>query len=190
MKGHYSQAEIWRVFNQIKVPALSVWFCFTVTIGLFPSITVLFESEHACKDYRDRFYNDLWTPFFFLLFNLFDFMGRYSASKITFSWLNARNIWIPIAFRLIFFPLFLLCKIVDSQLPTVFESDAWPILFMITFSLSNGYLSSQCMMLGPALTDPQDSMLAGTIMVFCLTVGLFSGAAVSFLSLMMAQGSV
>jgi solute carrier family 29 (equilibrative nucleoside transporter), member 1/2/3 len=189
-RTHFSGEEIWRVFSLIKTPALSVWFVFTVTIGLFPSITVLFESEQACNDVSNRFFNDLWTPLFFLIFNLFDFIGRWSASKVTFACLNARNIWVPVVCRLVFFPLFLLCRIVDSQLPTVFISDAWPIMFMIVFSLTNGYLSSLCMMLGPSLTDPKDSMLAGNIMVFCLTVGLFSGACLSFLSLMISQGSI
>lgn len=189
-RGHFSGEEIWRVFSTIRTPALSVWFVFTVTIGLFPSITVLFESEHACNNIQERFFNDIWTPFFFLLFNLFDFIGRWSASKISFSFLNAHNIWIPVVGRLIFFPLFLLCRITDSQLPTIFMSDAWPICFMIIFSLTNGYLSTMCMMLGPSLTEPRDSMLAGNIMVFCLTVGLFSGASVSFLSLLISQGSV
>lgn len=179
-----------RVFNIIKIPALSVWFVFTVTIGLFPSITVLFESEQSCNNYKNRFFNDLWTPFFFLLFNLFDFIGRYSASHITFDWINARNIWVPVVVRAIFFPLFLLCNITDTQLPVIFKSDFFPIFFMILFSLTNGYFSSLCMMLGPSLTEPRDSMLAGNIMVFCLTFGLFSGASVSFLSKLIAQGSV
>lgn len=187
---HFSGEEIWRVFSLIKVPALSVWFVFTVTISLFPSITVLFESEQSCKNINNRFFNDIWTPFFFLLFNLFDFIGRWSASKVTFTCINARNIWIPVVCRVIFFPLFLLCRVANSQLPTVFESDAFPICFMIVFSLTNGYLSSLCMMLGPSLTDPKDSMLAGNIMVFCLTVGLFSGASLSFVSLLISQGSV
>ena len=176
---HFSQDELWRVFSQIKIPALSVWFMFTVTIGLFPSITVLIESEKKCENINDRFYNDLWTPFFFLLFNLFDFLGRYSA-----------NIWMVAVSRVIFFPLFLLCRVSGSRLPTIFKSDFFPIFFMIIFSLSNGYFSSVCMMLGPTLTDAKDAMLAGNIMVFCLTVGLFSGAAVSFLSLLISQGGI
>ena len=123
-------------------------------------------------------------------FNLFDFIGRYSASKITFDWINAQNIWIPVVCRVIFFPLFLLCRITDSQLPLVFVSDAWPIIIMILFSFTNGYFSSLCMMLGPTLTDAKDSMLAGNIMVFCLTVGLCSGAAFSFITRLISVGAL
>lgn len=187
---HVSTEELLRVFDQIRIPALSVWFVFTVTIGLFPSLIVLLESEHKCENYHDRFYNDLWTPFFFLMFNLFDFIGRYSASKITFSWMNAKNIWIPCLARIVFVPLFLLCRVSESRLPLVFKSDAFPIVIMAIFSLTNGYLSSLCMMLGPTLCDVKDTMLAGNIMILSLTLGLCSGAAVSFAFVWIGTGSV
>jgi equilibrative nucleoside transporter 1/2/3 len=91
--------------------------------------------------------------------------------------------------RIIFFPLFLLCRIPGSQLPEVFSKDAFPILLMIIFALSNGYLSSSCMM-GPTLVEPRDSMLTGTLMIFSLTLGLMSGAAFSFINLLISQGKI
>jgi solute carrier family 29 (equilibrative nucleoside transporter), member 1/2/3 len=128
--------EIMRIFSVVKIPAFSVWMCFAVTIGLFPSITVLIESEKNC-DSNNRFFNDLWVPFMFVVFNFFDLIGRLSAGSIPHLF-TADNIWIPVVLRLVFFPLFLLCNVSGSQLTTVFTSDAWPIIFMAFFAASNG----------------------------------------------------
>lgn len=183
-----SIAEIYRIFDIIKVPAFSVWMCFFVTIGLFPSITVLIESEKKC-DSDNRFFNDLWIPFMFVVFNLFDLVGRLAAGSIP-ALFTSKNIWIPVCLRLLFFPLFLLCNVSGSQLTTVFVSDAWPILFMVLFALSNGYLASLAMMLGPQLVKPSDMQLTGTIMIFFLTIGLFGGAGMSFVSLVISNGEI
>lgn len=177
-----------RVYQHIFIPSFSVIFTFTVTISLFPSLTVFIESTQKCKS-SDRFYNDLFVPFLFLLFNLFDFCGRVTAGLIT-PLFNQKNIWIGSVARLIFVPLFLLCNISDSTLPALFNNDAFPILFMIFFALSNGYISTLCMMMGASSVSPADAGLAGTIMIFSLTVGLFLGACFSFLMVFISQGSV
>ncbi len=186
-KPAVSFGEVNRIFNLVKTPAVSVWFCFVVTIGLFPSITVLIESEKKCIS-DDRFFNDLWIPFMFLLFNLFDLIGRIGAQYIRL--FDTSNIWIPVAMRVIYFPLFLLCNVYGSQFKTIFVSDAWPILFMITFALSNGYLASLCMMIAPGLVNPTDMGITGTLMIFFLTIGLFSGAGMSFITLYISNGGV
>lgn len=180
--------EVMKIFRIIRVPAFSVWMCFAVTIGLFPSITVLIESEKNCSS-DNRFFNDLWVPFMFVVFNFFDLLGRLCAGSIPHLF-TADNIWIPVVLRIVFFPLFLLCNVSGSQLTTVFASDAWPILFMALFALSNGYLASLAMMLGPSLVKPSDMQLTGTIMIFCLTTGLFGGAGMSFLSLYISNGEI
>lgn len=181
-------AKISQVWNQIRVPSLSVFFVFTVTIGLFPSLIVLLESEKKCSD-GNRFYNDLYVPFFFLLFNLFDLAGRVTAGAIT-PLFTTSTLWIAAGVRCVFFPLFLLCNVSDSQLPVVFKSDAFPILFMIIMAFTNGYVASLSMMMGAGAVAPKDAPIAGTIMVFSLTVGLCMGACTSFIVVLISQGSV
>jgi len=178
---------IYRVLSIIKVPALSVMLTFAITLALFPTTTVFLQSESKCKS-SQRFYNDLYVPFFFLLFNLFDFTGRIVAGlKPVFT---SKNIWIPAVCRLLFVPLFLLSNLSGSQLPVFFQSDVFPILFMITFAFSNGYVSSSAMMIGPGMTSAGDAALAGTIMVFCLTFGLMLGSCFSFLVIAISQGTL
>jgi solute carrier family 29 (equilibrative nucleoside transporter), member 1/2/3 len=185
-----SWAKITEVYSQIRIPSMSVFFVFMVTIGIFPSLIVLLESENNCKDvHGDRFSNDLYVPFFFLLFNLFDLVGRITAGAIP-PVFNAGNIWMGSVARLIFFPLFLFSNVSNSQLPVLFKSDAFPIIFMILMAFTNGYVASLSMMIGASTVAAKDAPIAGTIMVFSLTVGLFMGACTSFLTVVISQGSV
>lgn len=176
------------VFGQIYIPSLSVWGTFAVTIGLFPALTVFIQSTENCKD-NNRFYNDLFIPFLFLLFNIFDLCGRIAAES-TKPIFNSKNVWIASVSRLIFFPLFMLCNVSNSKLPVVFNSDVFPILFMIFLAFTNGYVASNCMMMGASTVAAKDSGLAGTIMIFSLTLGLLTGSCISFLTVFINEGSL
>jgi equilibrative nucleoside transporter 1/2/3 len=180
--------RFWTVYKKLWISSLSVMFTFTVTIAIFPSLIVLVQSTEYCKS-SNRFSNDLFVPFMFLLFNLCDWIGRASGEWYTLG-LTSTNIWIFALLRVIFFPLFLLSNVANSQLPVVFNNDACPILFMIGLALSNGFLSTRCMIQGATAVDPKESGMAGTIMIFSLTVGLLCGACSSFIVVTISQGSV
>lgn len=54
-------------------------------------------------------------------------------------------------FRIIFLPLFAFCNALPrSNSPVFFHEDYFPIVFMVLFAISNGYLGSLCMMYGPS----------------------------------------
>jgi equilibrative nucleoside transporter 1/2/3 len=180
-----TMADVVRISKQMKSPAIAVWLVFAVTIGLFPALTALIESTEKCKA-TDRFHNDLFLPFMFIVFNAFDLVGRVFAKYPLF--FTADNVWIGTAARLIFFPLFMLCNITDSNIPTLFTSDAWPVLFMTAFAFTNGYFASLSMMFGPSKVPLQDQQLSGTIMVCYLTLGLMTGAAIGFIVVAIVQG--
>lgn len=185
-------ANIIRVFKLVMIPAISVWFAFTVTIAVFPAIIFLVQSTERCSkgNNTNRFYNDLFTPVQFLLFNLFDLIGRLVAGNTTIIF-TKNTLWMASFARLVFFPLFLLCNVANSELPYVFQSDLYPILFMILFAISNGYVATSSMIMGAmSVENPKDASLAGTIMVFCLTFGLFSGASFSFILTYISQGTI
>ena len=185
--GGTSFPTIMRVLRVIAVPAFAVCFTFVVTLSIFPALIVLLQSEHKC-DYSSRFFNDLYVPFYFLLLNTGDFLGR-----ITAGWYQVfvgTNIWIPAVLRLVFIPLFLLCNVSNSELPVVFYHDVFPITFMCLFAFSNGYVASSAMMIGPMLAQQADKNLAGSIMIFCLTLGLMIGSILSFAIVQISQGTV
>ena len=180
--------KIWRVYSLIMTPSVSVFLVFSVTIGLFPSLIVLLESTNKCGS-GGRFSNDLFVPFFFVLFNLFDLLGRIPAGLFP-PLFTAQNVWIPAVARFIFIPMFLLCNVSGSQLPVVFNHDAFPIIFMVLLAFTNGYVASTCMILGSHAAPPKDAPIAGTMMILSLTLGLFMGASLSFPIVYISQGRV
>ncbi|XP_054425405.1 equilibrative nucleoside transporter 1 isoform X1 [Pteronotus mesoamericanus] len=167
------------ILKNIIVPALSVCFIFTITIGVFPAVTAEVKSSIAG--------GSAWEYYFipvscFLTFNVFDWLGR-SLTAISM-WPGKDSHWLPslVLARLVFVPLLLLCNVHPRQyLPVVFEHDAWFIIFMATFAFSNGYLASLCMCFGPKKVKPAEAETAGAIMAFFLSLGLALGAVFSFL---------
>ncbi|XP_054655514.1 equilibrative nucleoside transporter 1-like isoform X1 [Dunckerocampus dactyliophorus] len=167
-----------RIFSKIWVMAVSVCFIFTVTIGIFPAVTVEVKSTVA---------NGGWDTYFipvscFLLFNLMDWAGR---SLTAFCMRPGKDSkWLPVlvALRVVFVPLFMLCNVQPRHyLPVLFAHDAWYMVFMILFSFSNGYLASLCMCYGPTKVSQHEAETAGAIMAFFMSLGLALGAAISFL---------
>jgi hypothetical protein len=61
-----------------------------------------------------------------------------------------------------------------------FENDAWPIVFMLLLSVSNGYVASLEMMNAPARAPDGQQSRAGTNMAFFLVMGIFLGSVFSF----------
>ncbi|XP_042289156.1 equilibrative nucleoside transporter 1-like [Thunnus maccoyii] len=170
--------SVLNIFKQIWVMALSVCFIFTVTIGIFPAVTVEVKSTIAAGGAWDTYFIPVSC---FLLFNVMDWVGR-SLTAVCM-WPNKDSIWLPVlvVLRVIFIPLFMLCNVQPRHyLPVLFSHDIWYIIFMIFFSFSNGYLASLCMCFGPKKVPPHEAETAGAIMAFFLSLGLALGAAVSF----------
>ncbi|XP_073666775.1 equilibrative nucleoside transporter 1 isoform X2 [Tursiops truncatus] len=167
------------ILKNILVPALSVCFVFTITIGMFPAVAAEVKSSIAgTSAWRDYFI----PVSCFLTFNIFDWLGR-SLTAFTM-WPGKDSRWLPILVlaRLAFVPLLLLCNVHPRHnLAVVFEHDAWFIFFMAAFAFSNGYLASLCMCFGPKKVKPAEAETAGAIMAFFLSLGLALGAVFSFL---------
>lgn len=173
------------VFGSVKTLALSVFSIFLVTLLVFPSTTVQIQSLTRSKN---PIYNELWIPLSFLNFNLFDFLGRVFSGMKPYPF-NPEHIWIPTLLRVAFPIMFLFCYTGDEGVvPNVFNNDIWPVFIMALFALSNGYLSSCMMMLGPKAVDISQAEIAGTIMLVFLTFGLLGGSLVSFLLLPLTKG--
>ena len=81
-----------------------------------------------------------------------------------------------------FIPLFLYCNILDNRHYTgiFFDNDAYYIIFMALFSLSNGYLSCICMMSAPQLCKGGEAQTASSMMVALLGLGLGTGSLMSY----------
>ncbi|XP_041790070.1 equilibrative nucleoside transporter 1-like [Chelmon rostratus] len=166
------------IFKKIWVLALSVCFTFTITIGMFPAIAADTKSTLADGGSWDRYFIPVSC---FLLFNLCDWGGRSFTAVCMWPQKDSLLLPVSIVCRLVFVPLFMLCNVQPRlHLPVFFHHDGWFIFFMIVFAFSNGYLASLCMCFGPKNVLPHEAETAGTIMAFFLSLGLASGAALSF----------
>jgi equilibrative nucleoside transporter 1/2/3 len=122
----------------------------------------------------------------FLVFNVGDFSGRYLCSFPRLLVWSARRLLVLSLARTLFIPLFLACN-VRAGAPTLISSDFLFFLILFAFGLSNGYVSSLCMMAAPSLEhNPRlkgrhtDVDIAATVISFCLVGGLVVGSFASF----------
>ncbi|XP_058480890.1 equilibrative nucleoside transporter 2 isoform X1 [Solea solea] len=171
-----AKASIVEVFRKIWVMAFCVTFLFTVTLSVFPAVTV---------DVRTSFPGN-WERYFlavccFLTFNLNDWIGR---SITTFlRWPRKESLLFPmlVVSRIVFIPLLMLCNVQSrSYLPVYFSHDGVFTAIMSLFSVSSGYFVCLSMSYAPQLVEPKDAETAGALMTFFLALGLSLGAALSF----------
>ncbi len=170
-----------KILKDLSPMALSVCFTFFITLALFPSIISNIESVN--KDNGTKWTNELFAPLMcFLLFNLGDLAGRTAAGSLQLFSAKSKLLPILCLARVAFVPLFALCnyKPNERHAPVFFNSDVYPIAFMVLFGTSNGYLGSLCMMYGPKLVEGQYAENAGTFMALFLSCGLATGAGFSF----------
>lgn len=163
--------EIWPV-------GLSVTGVFFVTLGAFPVLCVKIMSTSENENWADIYFQPVAT---FLLFNIGDYIGRLSAGFILWPGKGSKILYVMVISRVVFIPLFLLCNHdPNSNIPSVFSHDAWYIVFMLLFSLSNGYCSSLAMTYGPKLVAENNAEKASSMMATMLGLGLLLGAVSSF----------
>ncbi|KAL5508572.1 hypothetical protein ACEPAH_6191 [Sanghuangporus vaninii] len=179
---------------------IAVCYVFAVTLAVFPPITASVQPTDPTS-----FHPLIFTAIHFLLFNLGDLAGRYLCSVPRLLTWSSRRLLILSLARTLFIPLFLLCNIqrpssplpvpeVPANVTTTINisrssigSNTFFFLLLLFFGLSNGYVSSMCMIAAPSAThNPrlrgkrEDVDIAATVASFCLVGGLALGAAASF----------
>jgi len=182
-----NEQKIIRVFNKIKMQALSLFCTFVVTLSLFPSVVSAIESVH--KDKNSNQYNNLFVSIAFLIFTLCDWLGKVLPGHPKFVLTNTKVINTASFSRILFILLFMICNVqfrgtygepLERSLPILVQSDFVYFVILFVFSLSNGYISSLLLMITPDLVDDDEREISGTIMVFVLTFGLAVGSLFSF----------
>nr|XP_020442961.1 equilibrative nucleoside transporter 2-like [Monopterus albus] len=172
------RSSVLAVFKQIWLMALCVTSVFTVTLSVFPVITVRVQTV-----YKD---NAAWDKVFtcvccFIVFNVMDLAGRSAPSLGQWPSKKSRLFPVVVLSRLIFIPLIMMCNVENSKLTVLFSHDAAFVAILALFSFSNGYLASLCMAYAPQLVRFKDCETAGSLMTFFLVLGLALGASLSFL---------
>ncbi|XP_069015228.1 equilibrative nucleoside transporter 2-like [Embiotoca jacksoni] len=172
-----AKASVIEVFKKTWVMAFCVTFVFTVTLSVFPAVTVDVKTSFPGK----------WERFFiavccFLIFNLSDWIGRTVTTVIQWPRKESRLFPALVVSRVVFIPLVMLCNVQSrTYLPVFFPHDGAFVAIMILFSVSSGYFVCLSMSYAPQLVEPKDAETAGAMMTFFLALGLSIGAALSFL---------
>uniref|UniRef100_A0A146P672 Solute carrier family 29 member 2 n=1 Tax=Fundulus heteroclitus TaxID=8078 RepID=A0A146P672_FUNHE len=170
------KASVLEVFKKIWVMAFCVTFVFSVTLSVFPAITVDVQTSFPGK----------WERYFiavccFLVFNINDWLGRTVTTLIHWPGKDSRLFPLLVVSRVVFVPLLMLCNVQKrSYLPVWFSHDAAFTVIMALFSVSSGYFVCLSMSYAPQLVEPKDAETAGALMTFFLALGLSIGGALSF----------
>ncbi|XP_045583120.2 equilibrative nucleoside transporter 1 isoform X2 [Procambarus clarkii] len=173
-----SISEQIETFKEIWPVGLSVSGVFAVTLGAFPALCVKIISHSDDEMWAKVYFQPVVT---FLLFNVGDYVGRQGAGFLMWPQRGSKILYVMVFLRIVFIPLFLLCNHNPSSIiPTVFGHDAWYVVFMLLFSLSNGYCSSLCMMYGPKMVSEDKAEVASSMMAAMLGLGLLTGGLSSF----------
>lgn len=179
-KSPSNKTPYFYMFKSLFPMASSVVIIFMVTLACFPALTARIESVSKESDWSEKYFVSVTC---FLLFNGGDYLGRTLAGFVQIPRKTSPK-WILPAIsvsRLVFIPLFIFCNAQPRTLPVIFNHDAFPIVFMLLFATSCGYFGSLGMMYGPGAVEGQHAEFAGNIMACCLSLGLGSGSASSFL---------
>ncbi|KAF9119696.1 hypothetical protein BGW39_000113 [Mortierella sp. 14UC] len=177
--------------HPLVVLYISIALVFALTLSLFPSLTALVESTNTAPD-RARVFGDLFVPLHFLIYNVGDWTGKALPSFVFF----APNTTHPTrrqqlryllgSFgRFVFIPIFLTANLPIPEstrlLPLLIQRDEVWFVLVFLFALSNGYLGSLIMMVGPAcVLGGENKARAGVKLGFWLTAGLAIGSVASF----------
>ncbi|KAF9125080.1 hypothetical protein BGX30_000626 [Mortierella sp. GBA39] len=177
--------------HPLLVLYISISLVFALTLSLFPSLTALVESTNTAPD-RARVFGDLFVPLHFLTYNLGDWAGKTLPSFALFSpntthpTRRQQMRYLLCAFgRCIFIPIFLTANLPIPEnarlLPLLIQRDEIWFVLVFLFALSNGYLGSLIMMVGPAcVLGGENKARAGVKLGFWLTAGLAMGSVASF----------
>jgi len=165
----------WQIFLQLKTEACCLVATFMLTIAVFPTLVSMYEPSD------DLLPKKYFLPVFcFLNFNLFDYIGRELAGRI--SSLQNKNVLIgSTAFRLIIVALIAMTNCQPRHTPVYFHQD-WVYIGLITiFALGNGLNASISFIIGCDSVSESSAPRAAAFLTICLTAGLTLGACFSFL---------
>jgi len=155
-----------RILQTILVNGCYVTLLFTVTLSLWPGLI------SSIPSFNSPWLNpsEWWAEIVLAVFNTCDTIGRLCSR-----WrgpLTPRNIGMPVAARLVFFPVVIL-----SARGVFFTSDVWTIVIATTMGLSYGYLAVQSIVMTSELVSVEDKAFAGSTVAFFLNGGLVLGSA-------------
>ena len=170
-------AEVLRI---VKSPALAIFAVLFVTLSLFPEWISQLRSAHECTNPENRWQNDLYTPFAFVLFNAGDLTGRILSGYLDLSIISrvSTKILSASVLRCLFFPLLFLCASHLGSDRWTIDSDFYSLAVQLAFALSNGFVLSTAFVYAPCLLPDVKHFQerSAEMLNFALYLGLLGGS--------------
>ncbi|KAG6592581.1 Equilibrative Nucleoside Transporter (ENT) Family [Phytophthora cinnamomi] len=178
--------NLWRIFLIIWMPAVTQFLVFFVSLSVFPGFGCA-ASRNLAPPYSDVTHsvtaNWYCAPGIVGGYNYGDFFGRILTGAAVYKLLNSEWCFGLSIVRLAFIPL-LLMGVAGTSLYAFGHDDmgaiAYNIVLNLLIGLSNGFLSTVTMGVGPRLLNPEDRESGGAVMVFCLFLGIAGGSTLGF----------
>ncbi|XP_050547674.1 equilibrative nucleoside transporter 3-like isoform X1 [Daktulosphaira vitifoliae] len=167
------------ILKKIWKLGLSNWYCYVVTMSVYPAVTVLISSsENIHNSWTDKYFVPVMA---YLLFSAMDFVGRLLPHYIK---LMDNVVWPSLVISLLrtaFIPLLLFCNAKPRHhSDALIHSDYVYAIIIILFGLTNGVISTITMTSIPKFVEKHEQEVASSIMVTFLGVGIATGSLVSF----------
>ncbi|RMZ67009.1 nucleoside transporter family [Pyrenophora seminiperda CCB06] len=174
-----------RLLKKLFWLAGAVFLTFAVTM-FFPVFTPQILSTHDPVTAPRLFQPAAFIPLGFFFWNLGDLLGRVGpalpALRLTH---RPRLLFALSVARVLFIPMYFLCNI-GAKGAAVNSDFFYLVIVQLGFGVTNGFLSSNCMMGFAEWVEPDELEAAGGFMSLSLVSGLTVG---SFLSFFAAQSS-
>jgi equilibrative nucleoside transporter 1/2/3 len=170
--------SLWTLYKKLHWSAAAVFSCFAITM-FFPVFTSKIVSVVKPENASRILQPSTFIPLGFLLWNLGDLTGRLSTALPFMPRVRPFVLFLFSLLRGGHIPLYFLCNLGGRG--AVIESDVF-YLFVVSFGfgLTNGWLSSSCMMSAGNYVDESEREAAGGFMVLNLVAGLAAGSFLSF----------
>lgn len=176
-----SEADFQLVFKGIWKYGLLEFLVFSVTLSIYPAVTVLITSTGKGNGHM---WNDVYfvTVVNYLIFNSGDYLGRILAGLIEWPRHRPNLLLLVAVLRASWIPLFMLCNAQPREsLPVLIDSDVMYIGLMTVFAVSNGYLANLGLICAPKQVREHERERASSMMAAFLGVGLAFGSALSLI---------
>ncbi|CAI9300192.1 unnamed protein product [Lactuca saligna] len=154
------------IMGAVKWYGIGVIILYVVTLAIFPG--------YITEDVHSEILNDWYPIILIAAFNVCDLIGKCLTAVYVVE--NAK-VAIGASFaRLLFFPVYLACL----HGPMVLRTEIPVTIVTCLLGLTNGYLTSCLLMVGPKTVPLQHAETAGTVLVLFLVLGLACGSVVSW----------
>ncbi|KAI3516289.1 hypothetical protein L1887_15203 [Cichorium endivia] len=154
------------IIGTVKWYGIGVIILYVVTLAIFPG--------YITEDVHSEILRDWYPIILIAAYNVFDLVGKCLTSIYV---VENSKVAIGASFaRLLFFPVYLACL----HGPMVLRTEIPVTIVTGLLGLTNGYLTSCLLMLGPKTVPLQHAETAGNVLVLFLVLGLACGSVVSW----------